>query len=83
MSRYTMKSECKQFNGLSGVEIVVINGITDDMAALAIYSGAAILQTYLTADEISALIENLTAAREELIRGEFRFPAIEVVEVAA
>jgi len=83
VSRYTMKAECKHFNGLAGVEIAVINGITDDMAALAIYSGAANLQTYLTADELTALIENLTAAREELIRGEFSFPAIEVIEVEA
>lgn len=81
-NRLSMKAACKPFPQVS-VEIVVTTGITDGMATLAIYSGAAIVQTYLTADELSALIDNLNAARDELIRAEFSFPAIEAIEVTA
>lgn len=81
-NRLSMKSACKPFPQTS-VEIVVITGITDGMAALAIYSGASTTQTYLTAEELSALIDNLSNARDELIRSEFSFPAIEAIEVTA
>lgn len=81
-NRMSMKAACKPFPQV-GVEIVVLTGITDGMATLAIYSGASTTQTYLTPDELSALIENLSNARDELIRAEFSFPAIEAIEVAA
>jgi type IV secretory pathway ATPase VirB11/archaellum biosynthesis ATPase len=70
-----MKTKCQPFPQTS-VEIAAINGITDGLVALAIYSGASTTQTYFTADELDSLIRNLTEARDELIGS--TFPAIEV-----
>ena len=81
MSRLTMKTDAPFAN----VEISVWTGmgIVQGRVALAMGAGAFNAQTYLTADELSALIDNLTAARDELIRAEFSFPAIEAIEVTA
>ena len=65
------------------VEIVVMKSTKPGNVAVALYTGSASIHTSLTADDITKLIENLSSARDELIRAEFRFPAIEVVEVAA
>lgn len=79
MSSYTFKTA-----GLAHpVEIVAYTHIKPGAVALAMYTGSASMQATLSADELGTLIENLNAARDELIRAEFAFPAIEAIEVAA
>ena len=67
---------------LPPVEIVTYSG-RPGAVAMALYTGSASMQVSLTADDITKLIENLSNARDELIRAEFTFPAIEAIEVTA
>ena len=68
---------------MHAVEIAVVTGIRPGTVAMVLYTGSASIQSSLTADDITKLIENLSNARDELIRAEFSFPAIEAIEVAA
>ena len=80
MSFYSFKPSTTT---MPAVEIVAYAGIKPGTVALALYTGSASVQACLTADDITKLIENLSNVRDELIRAEFSFPAIEAIEVTA